>query len=100
MTDGITEAYASIVEMYGNVSGELAVARQRVNELAAEVSDLTKYNRRLKMIVERRTERTDVLEDIIAEMREIIVEHTNFTYDDLNAIEREVERKFREGEEE
>lgn len=100
MEDGITEAYKSIVEMYGNVSRELALARQRVNELAAEVSDLSAYNKRLKDIADRRGLEIDKCEEVIDVMTNLLVDHTNFTYDDLNAIEMEVRRRFEEGDEE
>lgn len=100
MEDGITEAYASIVEMYGNVSGELALARKRVNDLAAEVSDLSEHNRRLRDIAERRTFRVDVLEEVVGELSRIITENTDFSLKDLEELELEVRRRFEEEEEE
>lgn len=100
MEDGITDAYASIVEMYGNVSGELALARKRVNELAAEVSNLSEHNKRLKDIAERRQFRIDVLEEVVTELSRIITENTDFSLKDIEDLELEVRRRFEEGEEE
>lgn len=100
MEDGITEAYASVVEMYGNVSRELALARHRVNELAAEVSDLSAYNKRLKGIADSRALEIDKCEEVIDTLSNLLVDHTNFTYDDLHAIEMEVRVRFEEGDEE
>ena len=100
MPDGITEAYASIVEMYGNVSGELAVAREKINVLAAEVSDLTEYNRRLKDVADRRRDKIEMLEEVIDELSQIITESTEYNLADLEQLELEVRRRFEEGEEE